>query len=56
MAITIPDVLAYLALQPIKDNPTPVRGVACIEASNTKQSLSTVVTSMVPQQALKWRT
>ena len=48
--------LRYFALQPIKDNFAQVREDARLEASNTKASLSTVVTSMVTQQELKWRT
>lgn len=56
VAITILGGLGYLALQPIKDIQAQSREDARTEAANTKESLSAIVTSMVTQQELKWRT
>ncbi|KQS74517.1 hypothetical protein [Rhizobium sp. Leaf383] len=56
VTITVLGGLGFLALQPIKDNILQIREDARTEASNMKDSLSSVVQAMVTQKEMEWRT
>ncbi|RYG94140.1 MAG: hypothetical protein EON58_16910 [Alphaproteobacteria bacterium] len=56
VTITVLGGLGFMALQPIKDNITTMREDMRMRSIETKDSLSTIVSAMVTQKEMEWRT